>query len=540
MKDGMPSGIQTAQPLELRHYQLAAVDAIWNGLADHAGNHLAVLPTGTGKALVICEFVRRALIQYPGSRILVLTHSKELVEQNFLEMLGLWPECPAGIHSAGLKSRDVHSPVIFGSIQSIHKKAFKLQKVDVVIVDEAQTIPRNAKTMWLTFFADLQTINPHLRIVGLTATAYRLDSGMLHKGEGAMFSRIVYEYGIVDAIKEGYLTQPVSRSSSTQIDTTGVGTRGGEFIPHDLEAVALDPSTVEAIAEEFCRAGANRRGWIMFGVGVKHCTMLRDAIRRRGFSCEGVFAITPAEERDRFIAEFKAQKIRCLVSVNALAVGFNAKHVDLIGLARPTKSTGFYIQACGRGTRLFPDKDTCLILDWGGNIARHGFIDKPNVKTPGKGDGSIPLKVCTNCNAENYIAATVCKECGWPFPVEGSKLAVKAASAPLLSTQMALPEWLPVEQIKYSRHEKAGKPPSMKVTYRSGLNFYSEWVCFEHTGGAKTRAERWWTRRQRSVGSVPRTVDEALQRTGTLLNTTEIQVRQAGQYTEVVYSKVEI
>ena len=518
--------------LALRHYQEAAVDAIWRGLADHDGNHLAVLPTGTGKALVLCEFVRRALHAYPDTRILVVTHSGELVAQNFAEMIGLWPECPAGIYSAGLNRRDVRAQVCFASIQSIHKKAVALQRVDLIIVDEAQSIPRDADTMWLRFFREVKEINAgHLRVVGLTATAFRLDSGMLHKGKDAIFSRIVYEYSILDAIKEGYLTQPVSRPSATQIDVSCVGTRGGEFIPSQLDAAASDPDTVSAIADELATMGADRRGWIVFGCGIHHCEMLRDAIRERGYSCEGVFATTPNGERRAIIEAFKRQEIRCLVSVSALAVGFNAKHVDLVGLARPTKSAGLYIQACGRGTRLFPGKENVLILDWGGNIARHGPLDCVTVKEKGKGDGSMPVKICPECKAENKIAARECLECGAPFDVTGSRLETKAASKALLSTQQQ-PEWVKVSGASYAKHSKAGKPDSLRVTYMCGFIPHSEWHCFNHTGYARQKAEAWW---MKSAGTaIPRDVDDALARKRELMQPTEIRVRPVGRYVEIV------
>lgn len=518
--------------LALRHYQEKAVSAIWDGLAVADDNVLAVLPTGTGKALVICEFVRRALAEYPDTRIVVLTHSRELVAQNFAEMIGLWPECPAGIYSAGLNRRDAQSQVIFGSIQSIHRKAALLQRVDLIIVDEAQSIPRDAETMWLRFFQDVREINAgHLRVVGLTATAFRLDSGMLHKGEGAIFSRIVYEYGIIDAIKEGFLSPPISRPSQVQIDTSGVGTRGGEFIAGQLDAAASNPDTVAAIADELVTLGADRRGWIVFGCGVNHCTMLRDAIRERGVSCEGVFATTPSGERNQIVEAFKRQQIRCLVSVSALAVGFNAKHVDLIGLARPTKSAGLYIQTCGRGTRLFPGKDDCLVLDWGGNVQRHGPIDQVTVKEKRGAAGDMPVKICPHCQAENIIAARECVECGAQFEMIGSKLHTKASTAALLSTQIQ-PEWCDVTDVRYAAHVKPGKPTSLRVTYQCGLTAHSEWVCFEHTGYPRSKAESWW--RRRTDAPIPATVEIAIVGAPTIAKPTAIQVRPVGKYVEIL------
>ena len=519
--------------LELRDYQRAAVDAVWDGMGEVDGNVLAVLPTGTGKALCIAELVRRAMQSYPETRILVLTHSRELVAQNFAEMLDLWPECPAGIYSAGLNKRDLHSRVIFGSIQSIHKRAYALQRIDIVIVDEAQTIPRNSDTTWRKFLSELLQINPFLRVVGWTATAFRLDSGMLHKGPDALFSEIVYEYNIIEAIEAGYLSPIISHAGHAQIDTSGVGTRGGEFIAGALEAAAVDPDIVEQIADEIVIAGQNRRGWIIFGCGIKHCGMLREALIARGISCEGVFATTPTAERDAIIKRFRKQEIRALVSVSALTTGFNVRHLDMVVLARPTKSCGLYIQMAGRGTRLFPGKVDCLIADFGGNIMRHGPVDAPRIKSPGTGEGGeMPSKNCPVCGAPNRIAACECVDCGAPFDVVGSKIETKASTAAVLSSHLS-PEWIDVSEVSYSRHSKPGKPLSVQVTYRCGMVWHREWCCPEHDGYARQKFCQWWSKRAPAC-PVPNTVAEALANKSALAVPKRILVRPAGRFTEIV------
>lgn len=553
--------------LKLRYYQQEAVDATWNFLENDRGNGVVVLPTGTGKSLYIAEVCKRAMHESGGdARIYILTHSKELVAQNHAEMLGMWPDAPAGIYSAGLNKRDTKSNLIFGSIQSVHRRAFELQKCHLILVDEAQSIPRVTDTTWNKFFADVRAINGDVRVIGATATDFRLDSGRLTEGKNRPFDKIIYEYSIVEAIEEGFLTAPVSRAGGVEIDTTGLHSRGGDFAANELEAVAVDPVTVEAIAEEMTAAGQTREGWILFGAGVSHCMMLRAALRRRGVDCEGVFATEPAEynssggrpyDRDRFVEDFKQKKIKCLVSVKALAVGFNAKHVDLIGIARPTQSVGLYIQIVGRGTRplyasgydletkegrlagiQFGLKPSCLVLDWGGNIRRHGLIDQPNIKKPSTAppSGDIPLKECKACGYQNFIAARECKQCGAPFDVQGAKLSTYAAKGALLSTQLPPPEWIAVDKASYARHasREPGKPNTFRITYRVGINFYNEWICFDHPKGSypRNKAEGWWRARLRADHSdsiPPSDVGEALTRTHELRDPTHIQVRPSGK-----------
>ena len=405
--------------LQLRPYQDAALSDLWNWLGSNPGNPLVVLPTGAGKSLVIAEWCRLMFDVDPQSRVIVLTHVRELVAQNYAELMGLWPEAPAGIYSAGLNRRDMGARLMFASIQSVHRKAFQIQQCDLVLVDEAHLIPRSADTMYGRFLADLKTINPHIRVVGLTATPFRLDSGRLDQGDDAMFDAIAHETGVRGLFEDGYLCPPRSYRQKAQIDTSRVGIRAGEFISAQLESAAMDPETINAIVDRICEAGADRRGWLVFGCTVAHCEALAEALRERGHDGHGVFGDTEKKLRDRYIADFKAGHLRFLVSQGVLTTGFNAKHVDLVALARPTKSTGLYIQMIGRGTRLSPEtgKTDCLVLDFGGNIARHGPFDDPFIPAAKvKGEGVAPFKECPECELAVGTMTKFCPACGYEFP----------------------------------------------------------------------------------------------------------------------------
>ena len=527
--------------IQLRPYQRDAIDTLNGWFSENSGNPLVVIPTAGGKSLVIATFVQEALASWPDTRVVILTHVRELISQNYAELIGFWPDAPAGIYSAGLNKRDIAARILFASIQSIHKKAYNLQRVDLVLVDEAHLIPRSADTMYGSFLNDLRQINPYLRVVGFTATPFRLDSGLLHQGDNAMFSDIAYEANIRDLIDGRFLSPPISRRAAAQIDTSGVGTRLGEFIAPQLEKAATDPETVAAIAAEIIQAGQDRRGWLVFGTGVHHCTMLRDALRSLGVTCESIFGNTPSAERDSIIARFKRQEIRALCSMGVLTTGFNARHVDLIALARPTKSCCLYIQMVGRGTRLFPGKIDCLVLDFGGNIERHGPVDAPRVRAPSEGDGETPFKECqdrivggrkiTGCSETNLIGATACVACGEPFARE-SAVTIQASAHAILTSQIR-PEWLEVSDVSYRRHEKPGKPPSLAVTYRCGMTFHREWVCLEHDGYARQKAVSWWQKRAPAL-PVPNTVTEALAMRSGLPDPVRILVRPEGKFTVVV------
>jgi DNA repair protein RadD len=109
--------------LQLRPYQRAAIEAIYDYFGRANGHPVVVIPTAGGKALVMAEFIREVLEAWPDQRILIITHVRELIGQNHAELFRLWPEAPAGIYSAGLKRREIDAQILFAGIQSIHRRA---------------------------------------------------------------------------------------------------------------------------------------------------------------------------------------------------------------------------------------------------------------------------------------------------------------------------------------------------------------------------------------------------------------------------------
>ncbi|MBX9945080.1 MAG: DEAD/DEAH box helicase [Reyranella sp.] len=516
--------------LSLRPYQQAAVAAIYNYFAEKDGHPLVVIPTTGGKSIVLASFIQGVLQQWPDQRILVVTHVRELIAQNHAEMMGLWPDAPAGIYSAGLGKREIGARVLFAGIQSIHRRAYEIQQCDLVLIDEAHLIPRASDTMYRRFLDTLGRINPQLKVIGFTATPYRLDSGLLHQGDERLFTDISYEVSIRDLIDHGYLCPLISKATDLTLDVGGVGSRGGEFIPGQLQAAVDRESITRAAIDEILAYGEGRKSWLAFCSGVEHATHVAEALRERGVSCATIFGDTPAAERDRIISAFKRGEIRALASMGVLTTGFNAPAVDLIAMLRPTKSAGLYVQMAGRGTRLAPGKEDCLVLDFAGNVARHGPVDAVRPKRPVEAEGIAPTKVCPDCDSILAAAVRQCPDCGHQFPPPEIKVASTASTLAILSNVRS--QWVEVTEVTYSRHDKPGKPPSLRVDYFGGFVRHSEWVCFEHTGYARQKAVTWW--QARSAEPVPATVAAALGKTGNLSTPTAIFVRPSGRYTEIV------
>jgi DNA repair protein RadD len=160
---------------------------------------------------------------------------------------------------------------------------------------------------------------------------------------------------------------------------------------------------------------------------------------------------------------------------------------------------------------------------------------KPKDKANGEGDGEAPTKVCPECETIVALPVRVCPDCGYVFPARETHLEATATTRPILSS--GRPEWIDVTWVSYYRHEKPGKPPSLRVDYHCGLVRHSEWVCPEHGGYATSKAVQWWRRRANGLPP-PTTVDEALARTGELLEPIQIAVRPNGRFTEVVNARL--
>lgn len=530
--------------LSLRQYQRDSIDAQFAYWAEGGRNSLIVIPTGGGKSLIIAALLQELLEQYPLMRVGIITHTKELIAQNYQELLRVWAAAPAGIYSAGIGRRDTRAAIIFMGIQSVWDKTHILGRFDLILVDEADLIGRNAATMYGKFFASLREGNDELRVTGLTATPFRLDSGRLDEGDDKFFDKIVYEANVVDLIHQGFLSALVSKSAKAHISVKGVHRRGGEFIGGELEAAAMRGDLVQRAAAEIAHFGANRRAWMAFCSGVDHSNAVRDALRALGINAESVDGTMLKGERDGIIRRFREGQVRCLTSVNVLSVGFNVPNVDLIALLRPTASARLYIQQVGRGFRLAEGKENCLVLDFAGNVKRHGPIDmvednerQASEKNEDDEDvgGEIAAKVCPQCQSLMPIRVMECRDCGHIWEPE-TKHEAEAAIVPIMSGR-TLDGWFPVTAVSYDKHfsnRNFEAPPTFKVTYHTSRKAVREWLCFSHAKGSKVQriAESFWLQ----MGGrfpVPESVDAALARTNELRPIESIKYEKDGEFDRV-------
>lgn len=522
----------------LRDYQRAAVESVFHYWRAGGGSPLIEMATGTGKSIVVAEIMRTLLEHWPDMRIINLVHVQELVAQNWQQLLRIWPEAPAGVYSAGLNRRDVHSRVLFASIQSVYKKAEIIGPRDVILIDEAHLVPHEAAGMYRTFISGLQRLRPDLRLAGLTATPYRLSSGRIDKGVGALFSDIVYTYGIAEGIKDGYLSPLTCRAAETEIDVKNVAKRGGEFVAGALEAAAMQGDLVRDAAAEIVKRGLERRSWLCFCTGVKHARATRDALRDLGVSAECVTGDTPKPERARILEAFKRGEIRALTNAQVLTTGFDAPGVDLVAFLRPTLSTGLYVQMVGRGTRKADGKANCLILDFAGNVRRHGPVDAiEGVEKSKKGSEEFKVKEetvrareCDSCGELNPLNVRNCRACGYEMikPKTPEHETKPDSEAVILTSELRKQPKRGERVASWAAyvHTKTGSKPTMRVEYRAGLMMFREWICFEHSGPPRMKAQQWWIQHG-GDRPIPDTTCEALERFETLECPTEIVVQRS-------------
>ena len=530
--------------MELRPYQHAVKAAVYEHLRTRDDNPCAVVPTAGGKTPIMASICKDAVGAWNG-RVLILAHVKELLEQTADKLRTVCPEVKFGIYSAGLKRRDTANPVIVAGIQSVYKRACELDAFDLVMVDEAHLIPQEGDGMYRQFLADAKVLNPALRIIGFTATPFRLKTGPICTPEGFL-NHVCIEVGVRELIRDGFLCPLVTKAGINKIDTAGLHIRGGEFVADELEHLMDEPRLVAAACGETVGYAQDRSAVLIFASGVKHGEhIVRTLADAHGIECGFVTGDTPTKERDAILGRFRRGELKYLCNVNVLTTGFDAPHIDCVALVRPTLSTGLYYQMVGRGFRLHPAKQNCLVLDFGGNVLRHGPVDDLKIKPASLGGGDAPAKECPECLSVIAAGYARCPDCGYEFPPpERQKHDAKATEAGILSGQVNDVEY-EVHDIAYSVHTKRDAPPdapkTFRVTYRVGLNHWqSEFICVEHQGFARQKAVAWW--KKRSPDPVPETAERAVEIAvgGGLAHTERITVRSiAGEkYDRIVAHKL--
>ncbi len=540
--------------ITLRPHQREAVDAIFAYFGRSDGNPLCVLPTASGKSYIAAAFIRQAIEAYPDTRILVATHRAELIEQDARAIQTYWPEADVGVYSAGLGHRRIR-PITVGGVQSL-VNVDGLPAFDLMLIDEAHLVPKEGDGHYRTLIAKLREKNPDLKIVGLTATPYRLNGGRLTRGKDKIFDSIAFELPVQRLVDEGMLSPLVSPLNGVGpgFDTGKVKTSGGDFAVGALaSAVEAQENITRAALTEAASLAADRQSWLVFCVSIEHARQSAAMLFELGISAQVVTGMDDMGSRKRKLAAFKAGENRALVNCDLLTIGFDAPRTDCIVMLRPTQSTGLYVQICGRGMRLSPEtgKKDCLVLDFGGNVERHGPIT--DVKPKESREGKTPnIKICPKCDAEIKQHLRVCPECGHEFPLVPREIDHETkASRNAIMGPPPEPTWIPISRFTLERWEKRPTEsmmqnnqihtPTVVVNYFGTGNIGAskpvarEWICPEHGGFARKKFEKWWKERSITFGAdvYPNFIDQCTGAIGLLRPIEAIAVEPDGKYTRV-------
>lgn len=474
--------------MQLREYQRRSIDQLYEWMRENDGNPCLELPTGAGKSHIVAALCKDALQNWPETRVLMLTHMKELIEQNAAKMREHWPNAPLGIYSASVGKKQLGEPITFAGIQSIGKRAAQIGHTDIIIIDECHLVGHKDQGGYRALIAELQAINQSIRVIGLTATPYRLGHGLI-TDKPAIFDGIVKPVSIEELVFKGYLAPLRSKHTSKKLDTTGVHKRGGEFIESELQEAVNTAENNAALVSEITARANGRKSWLLFCVGVQHAQAMADALIAAGVKAECVTGATPKKERERIIASFKAGEITALTNANVLTTGFDAPDTDLIVLARPTLSPALYVQMAGRGMRLKSHIDDCLVLDFAGCVETHGPVTAviPPSRS-GERSGNPPVKPCPECGEILHASTMTCTACGHIFEREEPKLALRNDDIMGINgREMAVTSWL------WSKHtsQNSGKD-MLRCTYYGLLSDkpVTEYFCVTHTGYAGDKAAR--------------------------------------------------
>ncbi|OEE79601.1 DEAD/DEAH box helicase [Vibrio genomosp. F6] len=448
----------------LRPYQADSVKAVIHYFRKHSTPAVLVLPTGAGKSLVIAELARLAK-----GRVLVMAHVKELVEQNHAKYEGY--DLKGAIFSAGLGRKETDQQVVFASVQSVVRNldAFANQ-FSLLVIDECHRVPDEKTSSYQKVISHLREINPGIKVLGLTATPYRLGMGWLYQyhtrgqvrsEEPRFFRDCIFELPIRYLLDEGFLTParmidaPVLSYDFSKLKPANTG----RYKEAELDMVIEQSKrATPQIVDQIIQLAQDKQGIMIFAATVRHAQEILGLLPAGESAI--VIGDTPTLERDQIINDFKNRHIKFLVNVSVLTTGFDAPHVDLIAILRPTESISLYQQIVGRGLRLSEGKTECLVLDYAGNSYD---LYQPEVGDPkpdseseivtipcpacgfnnnfwGKLDSNgfllehfgrrcqgyftdeetqerehcgyrFRAKYCGNCGADNDIAARICHEC---------------------------------------------------------------------------------------------------------------------------------
>lgn len=425
---------------QLRDYQVDAINALINHFNNNDENRVIVaMPTGTGKSLVIAEYIRLLLEWFPDIKILMITHKMELIQQNKAQLLERVPNLDIGVYSNSLGSKTIRQ-ITFAGIDSIYRSVKNFGIVDYIFIDECHLVSDDMKTMYSKTLSHFYLLNKNMKLIGFTATPWRMKDGILT--ETRWWDKVVYNLCdknmFINLVNKGYLTKLVPYKREIEYNVNNLKTTANDYNLKELqERVNTSSYTVPIIKDvlkKIDEMGCKRT--IIFSSGLEHSKNIQEELSKYNKSSVVIDSTLDLADRINYIESFKQGQVDFLINYNILTTGFDCPEIDCIVVMRPTKSSVLWVQALGRGTRPAPEKEKCIVLDYGGNTHRLGTINDPFIpkkkESKKNGMGKQPVKDCPECGAILHLAEKKCTECGYEFPVKNN-LTLNSSEKDLIS-----------------------------------------------------------------------------------------------------------
>ena len=535
----------------LRPYQEAAIDTIMAAIPTDE-TILMQLATGAGKTIIFCDLIKRLITKWPNIRIGILAHRRELITQAKDKLIKVWPEAPIGIACASISNEiETEMPVMIGSVQTLIRRTGTTSPFDIVIIDEAHRVPEmNIKSQYSSWINTMRQYNPKTRILGFTATPFRLSHGyifgnMCKKGNVNLFNDLHFRIGIKDLQKDGYLCQYRAKVLADISSDLSCVRKQGDYNISDLSEVMSKQHHVGSAVQAFHDYAQDRKHVIVFAVTIAHAEKLCEAF---GGQATIIHSKLSDSERITALNDFESGKTRIIVNVGILTEGFDSPAVDCIIMCRPTVSSALFVQMCGRGLRPHPDKTDVLILDLANNCLVHGDPDSPKVVIPKpdkKKEEQIiekKQKVCPACKEAIDPRCTICPVCGYEFVQENNDKVqltdydFREPPKPILEVEVG-------EAVFHKHVSRAGNimvKLNLECYHENGeipihLNHYFQFDFDAHPY-ARGNSRKVW--RKITGDDPPETTDEALERAhefySGLAAVDTIKIQEDGKFMKVI------
>ena len=544
--------------IELRPHQQAAYADVMAALKEDE-NVLLQAPCAFGKTILFCKIIQDLLAAWPGMRILLLAHQDLLVTQAKDKLVVVAPELKdsIGIACASVSAKKVlYKQITIASRQTLINLLDKIDDIDLCIIDEVHlmAIPgRKEKTQYEKIIESLRKFNPKMRLLGVTATPYRLNAGYIYGEEcrpdlSPIFSRLHHKCEVESMVKQGFLaplTGKVAQNSDLTQDLTMVKKQMGEFVVSDLAEVMNKEVYLNFTLEAYRKHAEGRTHTMVFCVNIDHAEKVMEIFKGDGVNTYLCHSKLSKSENEKALANFE-QKGGVICNVAKLTTGLDIPAIDCIILARRTASTALFAQIVGRGMRIFDGKGNCLIIDLVGNCELHGFdLDNLNIIVPNKAPGETGSinqdKLCPECESLIHFTYGECPDCGYVFSKEEMELAEKKHDPVLVEASFGKqpPVWYDITGVTYFEHtSKKNKKVMMKVHHDCGSmmnpKFFCAYIMFEdHYSGFPVKKSRgFWN--NRTDEEFPDSVEEALFLADELAKPTRILVDENGKFPEIL------